>query len=129
MKKRMMKGDEEPEMVIGTIIFVCSILFIFGIMFLRFSDFSVFVRTSQDSMAAINEAHMAVACLAEGNDLATETITKEKLDSCRKDYSLCVKDMETKEMWFVCPDNPDHVLYLPIESGNSIHMGELDVKK
>jgi len=41
---RMMKGDEEPEMTIGTIIFIGGLLFVFGIVFLRFTEFDAVIK-------------------------------------------------------------------------------------
>ncbi len=133
MKGRMMKGDEEPEMVIGAIIFVMAIGFVFLIVFMVMTDYSTAMAANQDVIAAIGDAHRAVACLGNG-DAAVQgsEITQKTLDSCGiKDYRVCVKDMDdASKKWLDCNmSSIDHTVYFALETGGAIHMGRLDVRK
>lgn len=134
MKTRKMKGDEEPEMVIGSIMFVLALGFIFVIIFLRLTDYSAVLASGQDTITAISESHRAVACLEKvSSPVDFNKITQKTLDDCNvNDYQVCITDMEKPETKWPADceiTNPDHTMYITLKAGDAIHMGRLNVKK
>ncbi len=133
MKRHMMKGDEEPEMVIGAIIFVLAIGFVLLIVLMVMTDYSSVMASNQDAIATISDAHRAVACLRDGKSAVQDSIiTQKTLDSCGiEDYAVCVKDLDNPGVsWLDCRmSSIDHTVYFALETGGAIHMGRLDVKK
>ena len=124
-----MKGEEEAEMTIGAIIFVVSLAIIYGVIFMRFMDYSTAMKESQDKIAAVNEAHRALSCLKGSAFVLESAPAQDKLDSCGITYDVCVKDLENGKTWLKCGmREPDHGIYFPIKDNGAIHMGELDVK-
>jgi len=128
---KKMKGDEEPEMMIGALVFVIGFALVIVIIFTKFSDFSSVLKTSQDAITAIDEAHKAVACLKGSSDFIDEAaITKAMLDSCGVTYNVYVRVIEIPAKdWLSKISNPDHTVYAPVRVDGQVHMGEVDVKK
>ncbi len=128
----MMKGDEEPEMTIGAIIFVVAIGFVLLIVFMGLADYDTAITSNQETMAAISEAHRAMECMKAGAAFAAEPdITESNIESCNIiDYQVCIRDIESGKSWMDCDMvNPDHTTYLAIKYDGKINMVRLYVKK
>jgi hypothetical protein len=129
-----MKGDEEPEMVIGAILFVLAFGFTLLIIFTRLTNYNTALISNQDTIAAISEAHMAAACLERASSpIDFSKITQKTLDDCSfRGYDICITNEEnTAKTWPAdCSiTNPGHTIYVVVKSGEATFMGRLDVKK
>ena len=127
---RMMKGDEEPEMTIGTIIFVAGLLFVFGIVFLRFTEFNALIKTDLDQIESVNMAHLAKKCFTTDGVVQEPLLTMSRKQDCKIKGKICVIDIESGKQWLECSnvDKPMHKIHAPLlTSDGNIHMGEISV--
>jgi hypothetical protein len=125
--RRRLKGSEEPEMMLGAILFVIGIAALAYVIFGQLTSYSTAVRTDQDVMASIARAHTAAACL-EAIDFSQDYVTTGKgVMKCGSSLK-CVKDITTgKIMWGCTSSETMRNSYFPMKFGDSVHMGNLGV--
>ena len=128
---RRMKGDEEPEMAIGTLLFVGGILVIFAIIFARYTQYDAIVKTNSESIEMVNFAHYSKECFSTDGYLRDDLMTKQHKAECNLHVYVCIKDLETGDMWLDCSetDHPGHTIHAPLVRGDEIHMGEISVQE
>jgi|GEM_PF-3233389 len=131
----MLKGVGEFEMAIGLIIFTVGILLSAGIIYLKFTTVSAVVATSNDQIDMINFAHRARSCFSDSNGvIQTGRLVAGGGSGCGIAGKVCIRDMVTNELFIDCNymGNLDDIktkLYVTLQSGSDIHLGELSVKK
>jgi len=128
---RKLKGEEIMENAIGGGIFTFGVFFVMLIVFTGFANVSTAVNINQDALASVYEAHRAMACLAGPDGVVYDyEIQQSKLDACVIGYFVQVRDLEDpSKQWLDKIQFPDHAVYVTIRSGDSMYMGEIDVKK
>jgi len=129
---RMMKGDEEPEMTLGTILFVVALIFVFGIVLVRFTEYSAVIKNDAVQIEMVNMAHIAKSCFeAKSGMIPVNDISLAGKDGCGIGVHVCIRDIETGDEWLECDkvDDPVHEIHSPLlTSGGQVHMGELSVQ-
>ena len=130
---RAMIGDSEPEITLGTILFIGGLLFVSGIIFVRFTEMSAIVKSDTESIENINIAHMIKKCLEDPNGNIVESSVSSKMNNrCLQDSYICIKDLVTDETLPNCRVMGDYEYMIHIslqKADGKKHLSELYVKQ
>jgi len=131
LRRRRMKGGEDPEMMIGTIIFVVGLGIMLILLLSRYTQVSAVVKTSENSIEMINVAHYAKKCFSVDDVLREDLMTSARKLECQLSGYVCIADIETGRKWLDCAkvDNPMHDIHAPLLlSSGEIHTGDISVQ-
>ena len=126
---RIMKGEEDPEMAIGSIIFVISVAFLVFIVLGRYTDFSAVITTSNDEISSMAMAHTIAACLEGKIDASFGSSTEKAISECGRGLDMCVFDLDNGEKSGSCEGKKQwkQTVYFNIPSAGGLDMGGLNV--